>query len=389
MKNQIKNQIKNQSVFLFSIAGMSLFLFAFLLNGTAQTITDGEKFDDAGHRIFNKAEALTSLKRVGPFVRLADGSIFAVGSASCGISKDGGATWAECYPVDQEKFAMGSPVAVQTRKGTIIVGFSNSKEMSKFIWDKTTHCYDPSITLPTYIVYSKDYGKTWSPPVKLHDEWTGMNREILETKDGHVVFSTMTMRNNPGRHCVLTYISSDDGATWKPSILLDSPSSAGDHGGLMEAAVTQLSDGRLWMLIRTNWDYFYESYSHDNGFTWSAYQKTNIDASSSPAALLRLESGRIVLVWNRLYRKGENDIKRMRGDSNLAEVEASWQRDELSMMYSDDDGKTWSTPFIIAENATTDKWLSYPHLFEPAKGVIWITSDFGNLRIAVRENDLP
>ena len=360
---------------------------------TTFTVPDKEKYDDAGHRIFSKAEPLNSLKRVGPFVRLSDGSIFAVGSFSYGISKDNGVTWTECYPVNTEKFTMGSPVAVQTRKGTIVVGFTNSKEISPLNWNKTTHCYDPNAKLPTYITHSKDNGKTWSEPLKLHDEWTGMNRGMLETKDGHVVFSTMKMRNHQGRHLVLTYVSTDDGATWKPSNLLDSPNSAGDHGGLMEAAITQLNDGRLWMLIRTNWDYFYESFSSDNGLTWSEYRKTDIDASSSPAAVKRLESGRIIVVWNRLYHKGKEDIKRMRGDSNLAEVEASWQRDELSLMYSDDDGKSWSSPMIVAENitpATSSKnWLSYPHVFEPIKGVIWITSDFGNLRIAVREADLP
>ena len=353
---------------------------------------EDENFDDAGHRIFSKAASLTFLKRNGPFIRLKDGGIFSVTGGACIISRDEGKTWTEFPVADPEKFLLGSPVAVQTHNGTIIIGFSNSREMSPLNWNKTTHCYDPNAKLPTYIVYSKNNGYTWSMPVKLHDSWTGMNREILETKDGHVVFSTMIMRNNLGRHCVLTYVSSDDGATWTPGNVLDSPKSAGDHGGLMEAAVIQLNDGRLWMLIRTNWDYFYESYSSDNGFTWSGYQKTNIDASSSPAALLRLQSGRMVLVWNRLYHEGENTVKRLGGDSNISEVAASWQRDELSMMYSDDDAKTWSKPFIIAKNTTRNdnsKWLSYPHVFEQSKGLIWITTDFGSLRIVVREDDLP
>ena len=204
----------------------------------------------------------------------------------------------------------------------------------------------------------------------------------------------MLMRNNPGRHCVLTYVSSNDGATWTPSNVLDEPSSAGDHGGLTEAALIQLKNGKLWMLIRTNWDYFYESFSTDNGLTWSTQTKTNIDASAAPGALIRLRSGRIVMVWNRLYHKGKNEIKRLGGDSNLSEVAASWQRDELSLMYSDNDGKTWSSPMIIAENITPSanpwsNWLAYPHLFEQKKGILWITTDFGNLRIAVREKDLP
>ena len=358
---------------------------------------DEEKYDNEGHRIFHKAEPLTFLNRfAGPLIRLSDGSIFSIlaekREVACSISKDEGMTWTEHPLFDPEKFAVINPVFIQTRKGTIIVAFSNMKELSPLNWNTTTHCYDPNAKLPTYIIYSKDNGKTWSDPLKLHDEWTGYNRAMIETKDGHLVLSTMLMRNHPGRHCVLTYVSSDDGVTWTPSIVLDSPSSAGDHAGLMEANIIQLNDGRLWMLIRTNWDYFYESYSSDNGLTWSAYCKTDIDASSSPCGLIRLQNGRIVLVWNRLYHKGKNDIERRGGDQNQSEVATSYQRDELSLMYSDDDGKTWGAPVIIAAKrppATGINWVSYPYLFEPTKGVIWITTMRGNLRIAIKEDDLP
>ena len=391
----MKNQVTNQPDFLFSMVGISLFLFVFLLNVTAQTTTDDEKFDDAGYRIFSKAEPLTFLNPIGPFIRLSDGSILSAHTGS--ISKDEGRIWTKLNLFDTEKFSLGSPVAIQTRTGTIIIGFSNYLEISpgRLGWNNTTHSYDENIgKLPTYIIYSRNNGKTWSQPIKLHDEWTGMNRGILETKDGHIVFSTMTMRNNPGRNCVLTYVSSDDGETWTASNILDHPTSAGHHSGLMEADIIQLNEGKLWMLIRTNWDYFYESYSSDNGYTWDGYHKTDIDASSSPGALLRLQSGRIVLVWNRLYHEGKNEIVRIGGDKNIAEVRLSWQRDELSMMYSDDDAKTWSTPVIIAKTITPASNpyanpLAYPHIFEQSKGVIWVTTDFGRLKISIKENDLP
>ena len=363
-----------------------------------ESLQTAEKYDSEGRRIFHKAEPLTFLKRNGPFVRLSNGSLFTpFGGAICGVSEDEGKTWVE-YRVfkDTAKYSLGSPVALQTGKGTIIVGFANGKEMSPLKWDNTTHCYDPNAKLPTYIVCSKDNGKTWLEPIKLHDEWTGMIRGILQTKDGQIVLSTMTMLNNPGRHLVMTYVSSDEGATWKPSNKLDSPSSSGHHSGMMEADILQLKDGRLWMLIRTNWDFFYESFSSDNGLTWSAYQKTDIDASSAPGALLRLQSGRIILVWNRLYHTGKNEIERLGGDSNLSGEFASWQRDELSLMYSDDDGKTWSAPVIVAGNKTPTtnpwrNWLTYPYAFEHTKGVIWITTDVwsGNIKIAVKESDLP
>jgi len=379
----------NTRFFLFRLCILlsAPFFLSFAMEGT------DEKLDDAGHRIFGKAVPLTFLKSgSGPLVRLNDGSLFSIpaehGKVHFSLSKDEGVTWTDYPFLDSAKFEIVCPAVIQTRKGTIIVGFTNMKELSPLNWNDSTHTCDPNAKIPTYVVQSKDNGKTWSKPHKLHDAWTGFNRAIIETKDGHIVFSTMIMRNNPPRHCVLTYVSPDDGATWTPSNVLDSPSSTGHHSGLTEADIISLNDGRLWMVIRTNWDYFYESFSTDNGLTWSAYAKTDIDASAAPCALIRLQSGRIVMVWNRLYHQGENAIERRAGDKNFAEVPASIQRDELSLMYSDDDGRTWSSPMIIARNnVRRSGYLSYPYLFEPQKGVLWITTMYGNLRIAVYESD--
>ncbi|MGV8136692.1 MAG: sialidase family protein [Mangrovibacterium sp.] len=349
--------------------------------------------DGAGHLLYGKSNPLPFLKHTGPYIRLADGSIFtANGGAVCEISTDEGKTWKQYQMFDPGKFGLASPVSVQSHTGAIVLGFSNSKEMKPLKWNKTTHCYDPNAKLPTYIVISRDNGKTWSTPVKLHDEWTGAVRALIETRDGHLVLSSMIMRNNPGRHCVLTYVSADDGVTWKASNVLDNPTSAGDHGGLTEATLLELKDGRLWLLIRTNWDYYYESFSSDHGLTWDSYKKTSIDASASPADLQRLKSGRIVLVWNRLYHNGETSIARNGGDSNLSEVAASWQRDELSLMYSDDEGKTWSEPIIIVKNAVygtkSAKWISYPHVFEVKPGTVWITTDQGGVKMLMKEKDM-
>ena len=350
-----------------------------------------EKFDKLGHRFFGKAEALNYLDRNGPFIRLDDGSIFAInGGTTYSLSNDEGRTWIHHTMLDPSRFTMASQLVCLTSKGTIIVSFSNYRELVPLNWNNSTHTYDPNAKLPNYVTYSRDNGTTWSEPLKLHDEWTGMVRDLKETEDGHIILSTQMNRNNPGRNVVFTYVSTDDGETWTRSNILDNTASSGDHSGLMEAAILPLNDSRIWMLIRTNWDYFYESYSSDHGLTWSAYQKTDIDASTSPGALRRLKSGRIVLVWNRLSAKGETTPERRGGDYNLTEVPTSWYRNQISMMYSDDDGKTWSTPFILATDGLySGQGLSYPHVVELTKGVLWITTDYGNLRVAIKESDLP
>ena len=74
---------------------------------------------------------------------------------------------------------------------------------------------------PTYAIRSLDNGKTWQDLQKLHDDWTGAIRDIIETRDGNIVFTSMMMRHNPGRHSVVTYTSNDEGKRWLHSNLID------------------------------------------------------------------------------------------------------------------------------------------------------------------------
>lgn len=329
-------------------------------------------------------------------VRLINGNIFTVSGSHAYVSSDEGKTWMARSIVDADKYGISSAECIQTSDDVIIVAFMNTKERN---WTWNNNLFDaPGATLPTYVVRSTDGGQTWLEPQKLHDDWTGAIRSIIETKKGTVIFTSMKLLHNPGRHAVLTYASKDNGETWITSNILDASDTRGHHAGLMESTVVELNDGRIWHLIRTNWDYIYESFSNNEGLTWSAPGKTGFDASSSPHSILRLKSGRLILAWNRVYPEGKSYTPRYGGeaDPNLSEVAASWMRYELSISFSDDDGKTWSTPRVIARykdytqpEGSTDssKWISYGHLFELNPGVIMITTESGGLRIKFNEDD--
>ena len=101
--------------------------------------------------------------------------------------------------------------------------------------------------------------------------------------------------------------SDDEGQTWKRSNLIDlgDYGGYGDHGGGIEPTLAQLHDGRLWMLIRTYRGCFTEAYSDDEGLTWKDIRPSAIEASGSPGQLRRLQSGRLVLLWNRYHRQGQ------------------------------------------------------------------------------------
>jgi hypothetical protein len=270
-----------------------------------------------------------------------------------------------------------------TRKGTLILAYSDLTKISKFDWDNELHDAK-NATLPTYFSKSHDLGKTWQEPKLLHEDWTGANMDILQTKGGRIVFTSMKLFHNPGRHVVLTYGSDDDGETWTESNIIDL-GGIGHHGGAMETVMVELMDSRLLKLIRTNWGQFWVAYSQDEGRYWHPYGPSGIDASTAPARLIRLTSGRIALLWNRWFPEREKEVKLMGGDCNSMETKTSNQREELSLSFSGDEGQTWSAPVIIAKNPGGQ--VSYPYAFEPEPGKIWISSPWTKFKNSLEDAD--
>ncbi len=322
---------------------------------------------------------------LGPFVKLDDGSILAIDSEATFVSSDGGKTWSEPRPLfnDGQKITVSNERAMlRTRDGVVIAAFMNLQERH-WTWKNELHDA-PGSKLPTYVMRSLDGGRTWQDIQKMHDDWSGAVRDMIQTTDGRVIFTAMKMRHDPGRHSVLTYSSIDDGATWKPSNLIDL-GGRGHHGGVTEPTLTQLRDGRVWMLIRTNWGEFWSGYSRDGGRFWNVLQPSGIPASSAPALLKRLESGRLMLLWNRPLPEGLAVWPLSGGDGLWSDTAVSNHRNELSLAFSDDDGATWSKPVVIARQEA--KWLAYPYAFEIQPGEIWLTTMQGGLRLKFSERD--
>lgn len=347
---------------------------------------------DGGTRLDPRLTHLPSDK-LGPFVKLSDGSIMAIDSDATFVSADGGVTWSDPRPLTgalEKNIKVSNERALfRTKDGSIIAAFMNLNERN-WTWENELHDA-PGAILPTYVMRSTDEGITWKNVQKLHDAWTGAIRDMIQTTDGRIVFTAMKMLHDPGRHTVLTYSSNDDGQTWRASNLIDL-GGKGHHGGVTEPSLTELKDGRLWMLIRTNWGEFWSAYSYDGGKFWRTIQPSGIPASSAPPMLRRLASGRLVLIWNRKFPDGKTEWELSGGDGLWSETPVSNFREELSIAWSQDDGKTWTKPEVIAHNRESSakgskRWLSYPYLFEVNPGELWLTTMQGGLRAKLYERD--
>jgi hypothetical protein len=156
--------------------------------------------------------------------------------------------------------------------------------------------------------------------------------------------------------------SDDKGKTWQRSpSKLTSPVYEGFNGanyGACEPSLIQLKDGRVWMLLRTQAGFMYESFSEDDGKTWSPAAPSRFHSSNSPAFQVRLNDGRLVVFWNNC-----DHCPRLGKDGVYS------GRDALHSAISDDEGRTWRGYREVYRDPTRnasppkdgDRGTAYPH----------------------------
>ncbi|MEQ1861067.1 MAG: exo-alpha-sialidase [Chthoniobacteraceae bacterium] len=138
-------------------------------------------------------------------------------------------------------------------------------------------------------------------------------------------------------------ISTDEGRNWKLHGAVKSRPWA------LENMITELTHGRLWMLIRTSSGFLWESHSADKGRTWSEARASTIANPGSRFFIRRLASGKLLLV-NHYKFTG---------------------RSHLTAQLSTDDGATWNDGLLLDDR----KGVSYPDGVQDRDGLIWITYD--------------
>lgn len=131
-------------------------------------------------------------------------------------------------------------------------------------------------------------------------------------------------------------ISRDGGKTFRKGAAVRAKDRSFD-----ENMILRLKDGRLWMLIRTHYG-IAETFSADEGETWSEPVPSPIPGPDSRFCLRRLPSGRILLI-------------------NHIRVEGK-RRNNLAALLSEDEGKTFPYSLMLDERGG----VSYPDVaFEP------------------------
>ena len=236
-------------------------------------------------------------------------------------SSDGGSSWSDpeaLFPLDDEAGRWAGCEVLVDRRGEIHLFLLNDAYTGVIDDPSGEGEIDRSALAARRldIWHARGRPGRWQPPRRIWEGYTGALNSVIQMDSGRILlpFSRLTGRTWARRGTGLdafwyvgqfssTLVYSDDsGETWLPSpaeLNVHTPS-IGLYGGC-EPVVIQLADGRVWMLIRTQLGRFYESFSTD-GIAWTPPRPSALLSSDSPAGLVRLPDGRLVLLWNKCLR---------------------------------------------------------------------------------------
>lgn len=245
--------------------------------------------------------------------------------------------------------------------------------------------------LDLYYCKTGNKQRRWSKPQKIYDGYVGSIRSFIQLENGRLIMAfakaVPARQDKPGPEVtdygwneIVALYSDDAGMTWRTSenalkIAIDG--SMATRYGAVEPAIIELKDHRLWMLIRTTKGYLYESYSGNGGQSWESPQLTKFISSDSPADLLRLSDGRMILFWSSNQRWDDLRSYAMGG------------REVLQAAISDDDGRSWRgfREVLTAPTAKSmvrgDRGTAYPSAVETSDGKVVLVSGQGEAKAIV------
>lgn len=261
--------------------------------------------------------------------RLVDGQWTAPVNVADGIQDDG------------SRLPSWNPVLFQVPNGELQLYYKIGPNPREWIgWMKT----------------SDDGGINWSEGSLLPEGFMGPIKNKPELVNGKLIAPTST---EPDGWKVHFEISEDMGKTWR----MTEPINDGVKIHAIQPSILKYPDGRLQVLCRSKNRAILESWSDDNGETWSTMEKTSLPNNNSGTDAVSLSDGTHLLIYNHVLPPGDK-YKGVRTPLNIALTK---------------DGKTWMAA-IELEN-TPGSEFSYPAIIQTKDGLVHATYTWNRTKI--------
>lgn len=220
------------------------------------------------------------------------------------------------------------------------------------------------------VMSSKDDGVTWTQPTKIgEDPKVGhllgpVKNKAVQLEDGTIIspVSIEYEKKQKGEDDdwrVYFEISKDGGKTWE----VVGPINDGKEYDAIQPSILFHPGGKLQVLCRSRQGVLTESWSEDNGQTWSKITATSLPNPNSGTDAVTLRDGRQLLIYNHSTKEGEEP--KGRNILNLA----------LS-----DNGKEW-VPVMTLENEPIEAGYAYPAIIQSSDGLVHITYTYNRRSI--------
>jgi alpha-L-rhamnosidase len=235
---------------------------------------------------------------------------------------------------DTIRYACWNPVLYQIPNGDLMLFYKIGPSPSKWKgWVKT----------------SSDGGITWSNATQLPEGFLGpiKNKPVL-LSNGNLFCPSSTEGEKGWR--IHFEVTPDFGKTWR----MIGPITAEKEFGAIQPSILQHGNGKLQIVARSKNRAILESWSYDNGETWSPLAKTNLPNNNSGTDAVTLKNGLHLLVYNHVL-----------PPNNLAKG----PRTPLNISVSKD-GKNWSAALIIEDSPISQ--YSYPSIIQSSDGLVHV-----------------
>jgi alpha-L-rhamnosidase len=201
-----------------------------------------------------------------------------------------------------------------------------------------------------WVKTSTDNGRTWSEAEALPEGFIGPVKDKPVMLSNGILLSPSSTENDGWK--VHFEASADTGKTWT----MIGPINDGKTVSAIQPAILIHKNGDLQALARSKVRAILDTWSHDNGKTWTPLTPMALPNNNSGLDAVTLKDGRFLLVYNHVLPPA--DAKNGKG-----------ARTPLNLAWSKD-GKTWYAAAILEDSPISQ--YSYPSIIQGYDGMVHI-----------------
>lgn len=204
---------------------------------------------------------------------------------------------------------------------------------------------------------SLDYGDTWSTSIKLPYGFLGpIKNKPLQLPSGDILFPSSTESVSGSSWKIHLEKSNSEALVWE-KIEIDN-----DTFNIIQPTILNYSNGKLQMLCRSKQNVIVETWSLDNGFTWSKARASTLINPNSAIDAASMQNGVQVLAYNPM-KAGEE----------------WWHGRSVLTIAISNDGLNWTDKFTLENHKNGE--FSYPAMLVDNAGILHVTYTFNRKTI--------